>query len=97
MLQTAVLVPFALQTANLNRAIYTEHRDGYVQHGEGMSQRNSSPSLQLWFPESISLLFMNWQELDPMNPLVISCGGPGSPELMDSQLGSPVTPKTQHT
>lgn len=44
--------------------------------GEGTSQRSSSPSLQLRFPESISLLVMNWQELDPMNPSVISCGGP---------------------
>lgn len=26
-LQTAVLVPFALQAVNLSRAIYTEHRD----------------------------------------------------------------------
>lgn len=69
---------------------------GYVQHGEGTSQGSSNPSLQLQFPEGISLLFMNWQELDPMNPSV-SCGGLGVLELMDSQLGSPVTPKTQHT
>lgn len=48
-------------------------------------------------PESISLLFMNWQNLVPINPLVISHRGPSVSELINRQLDYAVAAKTQHT
>jgi len=40
---------------------------------------------------------MNWQKLVLVNPLVISCGGPGVSELVERQLDYAVAVKTQHT
>lgn len=95
-LQTAVLGAFCFadskfEWSNLCRA----YRCAY--HVESTSLEKSSPSLWLQFPESISLLFTNWQMLVPINPLVISCGGLGLSKLTDRQLDYAVAAKTQHT